>query len=109
MKWTSLIPILAVVLTAAVIGIALFGASNLVPSQDDGNLRRVVGLPSIAIGTNYEGTRNPLTELYVRSLYDIPGGYDYVVSSSFIGTPLVLDFYRELVPGFNLTMQGIQG
>jgi hypothetical protein len=108
-KWTSLIPILAVVFTAAVIGIALWGGSSPIPSQDDGNLRRTVGLPSIAIGTNYEGTRNPLTELYVRSLYDIPGGYDYVVSSSFIGTPLVLDFYRELIPGFNLTAQGIQG
>lgn len=106
MKWANLLPILAVTFTAAVIGIALSGAGNPSLEADDGNLRSVVGLPSIAIGTNYEGTRNPLTELYVRSLYDVPGGYDYVVPSSFIGTPLVLDFYRQLVPGFNLTWQG---
>jgi hypothetical protein len=105
LKWTILLPALAVAFTAAIIGIALFGGGGPISGSNDGNLRRTVGLPSIAIGTNYEGTRNPLTELYVRSLYDVPGGYDYVVSSSFIGTPLTLDFYRELVPGYNLTFQ----
>lgn len=105
MKRMSLLPILALAFTAAVIWIAVFSASGPGLGTDDGNLRRAIGLPSIAIGTNYEGTRNPLTELYVRSLYDVPGGYDYVVSSSFIGTPLELDFYRQIVPGFNLTMQ----
>lgn len=105
MKWTGLLTILAVALTMAVLGIALSGAGGSSHSTDDANLRGVVGLPSIAIGTNYEGTRNPLTELYVRSLYDVPGGYDYVVPSSFIGTPLVLDYYRQLVPGFNMTVR----
>ncbi len=106
MKWVHLLPILSVALTAMVIGMAVSGAGGPALSLDDEHLRGAVGLPSIAIGTNYEGTRNPLTEVYVRSLYDIPGGYDYVVSSSFIGTPMTLGFYRELVPGFNLTVQG---
>lgn len=100
---------MAVAFTVAVIGIALSGAGSSTPPPDDGNLRKVIGLPSIAIGTNYEGTRNPLTELYVRSLYDVPGGYDYVVASSFIGTPLNLGFYRQLVSGFNYTVQVRQG
>ncbi|MEM4706146.1 MAG: hypothetical protein QXW27_01225, partial [Candidatus Methanomethylicaceae archaeon] len=69
------------------------------------DLRKTIGLPSIAIGTNYEGTRNPLLDVFVRSLYDIPGGHDYVVASSFIDTPLKLREFFERIPGFNISVK----
>jgi len=98
-----LMPVLAVVLTATMLIISAASVAGWQQRSYDVRLRETVGLPSIAIGTNYEGTRNPLIEVFVRSLYDIPGGYDYVVPSSFIDTPLWLREYHASVPGFNMT------
>ncbi len=97
------LPIFALVFTIALIAVSVHSEIQWSGREYDRALRESVGLPSIAIGTNYEGTRNPLIEIFVRSLYDIPGGYDYVVSSSFIDTPLKLKEFRESIPGFNFT------
>lgn len=104
MKKTALVPVCAIAFTLALIALTFVSESDWQAKSFDESLRRTVGLPSIAIGTNYEGTRNPMIEVFVRSLYDIPGGYDYVVPSSFIDTPIWQDYYRETIPEFNMTM-----
>jgi hypothetical protein len=38
-------------------------------------LRRIVGLPSVAIGNLSPAARNPGLEIFCTSLYDVPGGY----------------------------------
>ncbi|MEM2002287.1 MAG: hypothetical protein QXZ28_00980 [Candidatus Methanomethylicaceae archaeon] len=103
MKKIYFMPIMAIIFTSALMLICITNQISWQSREYFKELRYTIGLPSIAIGTNYEGTRNPLLEVFVRSLYDIPGGYDYVVPSSFIDTPLKLKDYHESVPGFNLT------
>ncbi|MEN3035554.1 MAG: hypothetical protein ABC537_04550 [Candidatus Methanosuratincola sp.] len=103
MRKVLLLPVLAIVLTAALVSVSVYSEHQWSMREYDRALREVVALPSIAIGTNYEGTRNPLIEVFVRSLYDVPGGYDYIVSSSFIDTPTRLRDFRETIPGFNFT------
>ncbi len=103
MRRIVVLPALAIVFTAALMSLAAYSESQWSNHEYDKNLREILGFPSIAIGTNYEGTRNPLLEVFVRSLYDIPGGYDYIVSSSFIDTPMRLVDFRERTPGFNFT------
>ncbi|MCX8182419.1 MAG: hypothetical protein N3D12_04815 [Candidatus Methanomethyliaceae archaeon] len=105
MRKIYLMPIMAIILTCTVMVICVTNQASWQNREYYNDLRYAIGLPSIAIGTNYEGTRNPLLEVFVRSLYDIPGGYDYVVPSSFIDTPLKLKEYYESVPGFNITIR----
>ncbi len=106
MRRATIVAVMAIALTVAISAISFVDEAGW---RDGGGsamaIREVVGLPSIAIGTNYEGTRNPLLEMYVRPLYDIPGGYDYAVPSSFIGTPLGIPEYRETIPEFNITIR----
>ncbi|MDI9644408.1 MAG: hypothetical protein QFX35_04215 [Candidatus Verstraetearchaeota archaeon] len=96
-------PLLTLLLTASVLAISIHSEAEWHGRDYDRALRQVVALPSIAVGTNYEGTRNPLIEVFVRPLYDIPGGYDYVLASSFIDTPMRIGEFRDTVPGFNYT------
>jgi hypothetical protein len=105
MKRIVLVPVLAVVFTASLLALCASSEAGWASATYDAELRQAIGLPSIAVGTNYEGTRNPLLEIFVRSLYDVPGGHDYVVTSSFIDTPMREGYYREKVPGFNMTME----
>jgi hypothetical protein len=105
MKRIVLLPILAIVFTASLISLCALSELGWASRTYDSTLRETIGLPSIAVGTNYEGTRNPLLEIFVRSLYDVPGGYDYVVTSSFIDTPMRQGYFRENVPGFNMTIE----
>ncbi len=71
--------------------------------SEENEIRAIIGLPSIALGTKYGATRNPLLELYCTSLYDLPGGYCYIMSASFIDTPLRDPVYFRTVPEFNMT------
>lgn len=103
MRRIVVLPVLAIAFTAALISVAAYSESQWSKREYDKSLREILAFPSIAIGTNYEGTRNPLVEVFVRSLYDVPGGYDYIVSSSFIDTPTRLMEFRERIPGFNFT------
>ena len=105
MKRIVLMPVCAVIFTVALVSLCVMSEAEWQSKTIDESLRRMIGLPSIAIGTNYEGTRNPMIEVFVRSLYDIPGGYDYVVPSSFIDTPIWQDYYRATIPEFNMTME----
>ncbi|MGQ9759008.1 MAG: hypothetical protein ACUVQ5_00315 [Candidatus Methanomethylicaceae archaeon] len=105
MKKVNILPIMAVFFTLALMITCVSNQMLWQTREYHTELREIIGLPSIAIGTNYEGTRNPLLEVFVRPLYDVPGGYDYVVPSSFIDTPLKLKEYHESIPGFNLTIR----
>ncbi|MGC8936632.1 MAG: hypothetical protein ACP5KV_04625 [Candidatus Methanomethylicaceae archaeon] len=105
MKKIYLLPLMTITFTALVLILCVTNQASWQTREYYKDLRATIGLPSIAIGTNYEGTRNPLIEVFVRSLYDIPGGYDYVVPSSFIDTPLKLKEYHDSVPGFNLIVR----
>ena len=41
------------------------------------NLRKTVGLPSVAVGNLNPTARNPGLEVFCTALYDSPGGYCY--------------------------------
>jgi hypothetical protein len=104
MKKSRIIPIMSIIFTVLLILIIIINQVQWQNHEYYYELRRTIGLPSIAIGTNYEGTRNPLLDIFVRALYDVPGGHDYVVSSSFIDTPLKLKDFFERIPGFNMSV-----
>ena len=69
-------------------------------------LRAIIGLPSIAMGVDYEGTRNPLLEIGIRSLFDIPNGHDYFLTTTFLGNPLWDEGYRASIRELNSTIWG---
>jgi hypothetical protein len=91
MKRIVLLPILAIVFTASLISLCALSELGWASRTYDSTLRETIGLPSIAVGTNYEGTRNPLLEIFV--------------TSSFIDTPMRQGYFRENVPGFNMTIE----
>ncbi|MCS7098265.1 MAG: hypothetical protein NZ922_04740 [Candidatus Methanomethyliaceae archaeon] len=105
MKKVDFIPIMALISTILLIAFTILNQISWERHEYYYELRRSIGIPSIAIGTNYEGTRNPLLDIFVRSLYDVPGGYDYVVASSFIDTPLKLREFFERIPEFNISIR----
>ncbi|MDH5806977.1 MAG: hypothetical protein QXW62_00150 [Candidatus Methanomethylicaceae archaeon] len=105
MKKVDIFPIIALISTILLLILCIINQISWENKEYYYDLRRTIGLPSIAIGTNYEGTRNPLLDVFVRSLYDIPGGHDYVVASSFIDTPLKLREFFERIPGFNISVK----
>lgn len=105
MKKIDFIPIMALIFTALLIVLIIENQISWEKREYYYELRRSIGIPSIAIGINYEGTRNPLLEIFVKSLYDIPGGHDYVVASSFIDTPLRLREFFERIPEFNISIR----
>ena len=105
MKKVDIFPIIAFISTILLLILCIINQISWENKEYYYDLRRTIGLPSIAIGTNYEGTRNPLLDVFVRSLYDIPGGHDYVVASSFIDTPLKLREFFERIPGFNISVK----
>ncbi|MEM4479157.1 MAG: hypothetical protein QXV07_03815 [Candidatus Methanomethylicaceae archaeon] len=105
MKKVDMFPIIALISTILLLILCIINQISWENKEYYYDLRRTIGLPSIAIGTNYEGTRNPLLDVFVRSLYDIPGGHDYVVASSFIDTPLKLREFFERIPGFNISVK----
>ncbi|MEM0101498.1 MAG: hypothetical protein QXW34_01000 [Candidatus Methanomethyliaceae archaeon] len=105
MKKVDMFPIIALISTILLLILCIINQISWENKEYYYDLRKTIGLPSIAIGTNYEGTRNPLLDVFVRSLYDIPGGHDYVVASSFIDTPLKLREFFERIPGFNISVK----
>lgn len=105
MKKVDIFPIIALISTILLLILCIINQISWENKEYYYDLRRTIGLPSIAIGINYEGTRNPLLDVFVRSLYDIPGGHDYVVASSFIDTPLKLREFFERIPGFNISVK----
>ncbi|MEM2743196.1 MAG: hypothetical protein QXF54_04275 [Candidatus Methanomethylicaceae archaeon] len=105
MKKVDIFPIIAFISTILLLILCIINQISWENKEYYYDLRRTIGLPSIAIGINYEGTRNPLLDVFVRSLYDIPGGHDYVVASSFIDTPLKLREFFERIPGFNISVK----
>jgi len=102
-----LLPLAALILTIFVLALAAYSEQEWKAERppEDITFRETLGLPSIALGTNYGATRNPLLEVYCTSLYDMPGGYCYIYSASFLGTPLKDPVFRAAIPGFNLTAQ----
>lgn len=105
MKRVDVFPVMALTSTILLLVICIMNQISWENREFYYDLRRSIGFPAIAIGTNYEGTRNPLLDIFVRSLYDIPGGHDYVVASSFIDTPLKLKEFFERIPNFNMSIR----
>jgi hypothetical protein len=102
----DLLPLAALILTLMVFAFCFVNELNWVVLEQNPvrqTVREVIGLPSIALGTNYGATRNPLLEVYCTSLYDIPGGYCYIYIASFVGWPMQSPDFFKTVPGFNLT------
>jgi len=61
-------------------------------------LRRVTGLPSLAIGNLSPAARNPGLEMICTSLFDLPGGYCYYYE---IGVP-----FEDYQYFGNITLKG---
>ncbi|MGE5637868.1 MAG: hypothetical protein ACM3WQ_04090 [Chloroflexota bacterium] len=61
-------------------------------------IRKITGLPSIAIGNLNPAARNPKLEIICTGLYDQPGGYCYYFST---GVPF--EDYQYLA---NITLSG---
>jgi hypothetical protein len=101
------IPLLALIMFVTTISIATLDEQVHVSYRDNSqakvDLRQVIGLPSIAIGTSQGATRNPLLEVYCTSLYDLPGGYCYAIAATFVDTPMRDLTYARRVPCFNIT------
>ena len=101
----GLLPLLTLILTVLVLLSCLFNElywESSIQNPVKADVRKTIGLPSIAIGTNYGATRNPLLEVYCTALYDMPGGYCYIFIASFVGWPMQDPEYFKTVPGFNL-------
>jgi len=107
MRKITMLPLAALIMLVVVIFLAAVSEQSQTTTRSTElartGLRDLIGLPSIAIGTGYGATRNPLLEIYCTSLYDLPGGYCYIVTASFIDTPLRDPRYFKTVPGFNMT------
>jgi len=107
MRKINLLPVAAIILTIFVIYMSissdLYWKERVVKAAEEDLLRKVIALPSVAAGANYRATRNPLLELYCAALYDMPGGYDYIVATSLIGCPLWDPYIFQSIPGFNYT------
>ena len=106
MRKINLLPLVALILTIMVFALCFINELSwavLGQSEARKTVREVIGLPSIALGTNYGATRNPLLEVYCTSLYDMPGGYCYIYIASFVGWPMSDPSFLEKVPGFNFT------
>jgi hypothetical protein len=62
------------------------------------SLRKLVGLPSVAVGNLNPASRNPGLEIMCTSLYDSPGGYCYYFTT---GVPI-----SNITIFANITMDG---
>ena len=104
MEKIYILPLLALVLTAAVVAACIASMQTLQaePPETRRLAVKAFGLPSIAVGASYRATRNPLLETYCTSLYDMPGGYCYIYTASFIGTPMRDPAFTSAIPGFHL-------
>jgi len=77
-SWGKTLTLLAVVLTSVVLTSSVYSELGWnVKAQSDrtNSIRRIVGIPSIAIGTLSIAQRNPMVEMYCTSFYDAPGSY----------------------------------
>ena len=77
-SWGKTLILLAVVLTSVVLTSSVYSELEWnVKTQSDrtNSIRRIVGIPSIAIGTLSTAQRNPMVEMYCTSFYDAPGSY----------------------------------
>lgn len=88
---------------AEVSAIGYIAYAQQAPGGGASLLRQVVGLPSIAAGVDYEGTRNPLLEIGIRSQYDVPNAHDYSLTTGFFGSPMLEDEYRAGIREYNFT------
>ncbi|GEM_PF-894613 len=94
---------MTVLVFAELLAVGYIAYAQQAPGGEASVLRRVVGLPSIAAGVDYEGTRNPLLEIGIRSQYDVPNAHDYSLTTSFFGSPMLVDAYREGIREYNFT------
>ena len=77
-SWGKTLTLLAVVLTSVVLTSSIYSElewNEKAQSDRTNNIRRIVGIPSIAIGTLSTAQRNPMVEMYCTSFYDAPGSY----------------------------------
>jgi hypothetical protein len=71
-KFAVLIALLIVTIAAS----SIFSeVSWSIKSSSQDNLRKMIGLPSLAVGNLNPAARNPGLEVLCTSLYDVPGGY----------------------------------
>jgi hypothetical protein len=75
MKPKILIYAIVVLFTFVFVSCALSEISWSMKENTADSLRRVVGLPSLAVGNLSPSARNPGVEILCTGLYDVPGGY----------------------------------
>ena len=68
--------LLIVLLIVAIVASSIFSeVSWSIKSSSPDALRKIVGLPSLAVGNLNPAARNPGIEQLCTSFYDVPGGY----------------------------------
>ena len=77
-SWGKALALLAVVLPTVVLSSSFYSElqwNQKTQSDRTNDIRRVVGIPGIAVGTLSTAQRNPMVEMYCTSFYDAPGSY----------------------------------
>jgi hypothetical protein len=73
---TNKLFLLIVILIVSIAASSIFSeVSWSIKSNSPDNLRRIAGLPSLAVGNLNPASRNPGLEQLCTSFYDVPGGY----------------------------------
>jgi hypothetical protein len=100
MKMKTRTIVLAIVGMLAFISISCYASETSWSAEGtpSGNLRQVVGLPSVAVGNLNPSARNPGVEVFCTALYDAPGGYCYYFT---LGLP-----YTNYTVASNMTIGG---
>ena len=75
MKNRTLVILVALLVVIVFASYALSEMAWLRRENDSDPLRRLIGLPSLAVGNLSPSARNPGFELLCTGLYDVPGGY----------------------------------
>ena len=94
MKSRVLIYAIAILLMFVFVSCAASEISWSIKENDAASLRRIVGLPSVAVGNLSPSARNPGVEVLCTGLYDVPGGYCNYFSMGvpFISFPMATNF-----------------
>jgi hypothetical protein len=75
MKQKTIVYLTALLLAASIVSCAASVLSWSAREDQSDPMRRLVGLPAVAIGNLNPSSRNPGLELYCTSLFDSPGGF----------------------------------
>jgi hypothetical protein len=99
MKKNGFFQLICVLFLAILVSCIYSELSWSIKSSQPDALRKLVGLPSIAVGNLNPAARNPGLELLCASFYDAPGGYCSYYTAGVSAVNLTLDCNVTVVGG----------